>query len=266
MESHLSLYSPHALENREEVDFRFNALHLRIVRDDQDLLLFEWRESAHGKNPGKHHESEEEEEEPGYRRYAFEKAVKRIQILPRTPARPLVVRPRQPLFLVPGSRVVFYVRFPLDLEIKAMVGSDEHILERIQSDILSDTWFGDPMSGIFGYALKSRARRSPPGDEDRVPGIAVCRIGIHNDSAETFKCEKFCLRLEHCRLWHRKNEVWTSPLHIRYRGPDYLSSIDYRDIPPDNLPGAELISEAVEVPTRNLVSRTFSFTGLIGTP
>lgn len=252
----------HSFENGKDLDFQLNTLRLRIFRNGNDLLVMDQRPIKNGVGSAVWKDDGIDFEK--YRRYAFEKAVDAVEIQPMNPERPLLVRPRQPLMLVPQSRVNFYVRFPLDLNLVARVGDMEQPLERVRVEVLSDTWFGDPVSGVLCFALKSRARRVLPEDENWEEGLGLCQLSIINESKDSLKCEKFCLHLKHCRLWLSGGHIWTSAVNICHQRMEASSVIHYGNEPPEGAVGAELVSEAVEVPTRGFVGRTFAFTGLAG--
>jgi len=231
------------------------TLTLRFARRGEDLLVREVREK-NGDTSG------DTFDDTSSRRYSFNDAIESVELAPRTPMRPLVVRPRQTLMLGPGSRVSFYVSFPVDVVLITHAVGRSTQIERIPSEELSDTWFGDSLEGVLCYSLKSRARRDRDEVQTRAITRAICTLDIRNESLEPLKCEKFCLRLEHCRLWIDASGLWTSPVEIRYRGTANLSAIDYGDSPPDQTGASQLLAEAEIPPQRGLLRRTFGYTGL----
>lgn len=250
-----SVWNTHPFGNQNRLSIPLGALTLRFARRGEDLLVREVR----GKNG---EASSDAFDEISSRRYSFNEPVESVELAPRTPARPLVVRPRQTLMLGPGSRVSFYVSFPVDVVLITRAAGRTTQIERIPSEELSDTWFGDSLEGVFCYSLKSRARRDRDEVQARATTRAICTLDIRNESLEPLKCEKFCLRLEHCRLWIDDSGLWTSPVQIRYRGTANLSAIDYGDGPPDQTGASQLIAEAEVPPQRGLLRRTFGYTGL----
>lgn len=250
----------HPIPESGNLDFRLNTLRLRVFRNGNDLLVMDQRPPKGSVGPTVWEDGVIDFEK--YRRYAFEKPVEAVEIRAKNPQRPLLVRPRQPLMLVPQSKVNFFVRFPLDLEIVARTGEHEQALERLPVEVLSDTWFGDTVSGVLCYALKSRARRALPDDEVWEDGLGLCQLSIVNEAGEALKCEKFCLHLKHCRLWMSEGHIWSSAITIRHQPKEQANAINYSNEPPDQARDAELVAEAVEVPSRGFVGRTFS--GLLG--
>lgn len=241
------------LEFASEKELRpeFGPLRIRLIRRGHDLLLVEIRDNREIVQLGTDPESD-------FRRYAFAREIERIHLQPRMPDRPVVVQPAHPLRLAPKAEVDFYVSIPVNIQLFTDQRQKTEPLERIPSEVLSDTWFGNQTGGILCYAIKSRARREPPAPGTTPRNHATCKIRIHNKSSEQLHCTKFCLRLNHCHLWQSGGDLWTAPIHITHNGDDHLSTIDYSEKAPSDLPNAERIADAEDPPTNGLIRRTFT--------
>jgi len=252
MSSEKSHWGLHKFSEQSEIRLEWERLSIRIIKRGSDLLLVENRgDTTTSIQLGSDPESD-------FRRYAFQNPVKEVRVQPRTPNRPLVLQPLHPLRLAPQARVDFYVSVPVDIQLTTGEKEYSESLDRIRGEILSDTWFGDPLSGLLCYAIKSRARRECPVIDTEKTVRALCKIQIHNDSNEQLLCRQFCLRLDHCHLWQDHSTIWTSPVKIRFKGGDHLSAIDYSEDPPEEAPDAQKIAEAEETPLSGLIRRTFA--------
>lgn len=241
--------------DQKELRLEWEGFSIRLIRRDSDLLLVEKRgDEATG-------ELQEADPDKDFQRYAFEKPVTSIRVQPATPARPLVIQPLHPLKLAPKATVDFYVSIPVDVQLSTMIAKEAVPLECLRSEILSDTWFGDQVSGVLCYAIKSRARRECPSIDSEKTPRALCKIEIQNTSSEHLPCEKFCIRLERCHLWRAAGTIWTSPIKIRYRGTDHLSTIDYSDSAPEEAKNPIRITTAKEEPLSGVIRRTFAGLG-----
>ncbi|MDX1577324.1 MAG: hypothetical protein R3266_02525, partial [Gemmatimonadota bacterium] len=89
--------------------------------------------------------SREPRPENGWERWAGSGA-SRVRLLPTLPDRPLVVAPEVPFHLAPGSRVRIYVRIPVWVTVRFEATPDA-ILFETPTAVLSDTWWGDFVSG-----------------------------------------------------------------------------------------------------------------------
>lgn len=239
---------------QKELRLSWDRLRIRLIKRGCDLLLVEIRDNREIVELG-------EDPESDFRRYAFEKTVENLLVQPCLPDRPVLVQPLHPLRLAPKAEVDFYLSIPVDIELSTKNRGESQPIERVRSEILSDTWFGDQINGQLCYATKSRARRECPPAEAACGTRAICKIRIHNKSAEQLHCTRFCLRLDHCHLWQSGQALWTSPVSIRYNGSEQLSSVDYSEQPPTELPNAIQIAEAKEPPITGLIRRTFATLG-----
>lgn len=241
--------------DQKEIRLEWEGLRVRLIQRGSDLLLVENRgENTTGVQLGTVPEAD-------FRRYAFEKPVDAVYVEPRTPGRPLVVQPLHPLRLAPKAQVDFYVSVPVDIQLSTGEKQTSQPLERLRTEILSDTWFGDQVGGVLCYAIKSRARRECPSLDSGKTARVLCKVQIHNQSLEQLHCTKFCLRLDHCHLWQSGSTLWTSPIHIRFHGSDQLSAIDYSEEAPSEASDARRIAKAVEAPLSGLIRRTFAGIG-----
>lgn len=241
-------------EELKELRLVWERLRIRLIQRGCDLLLVEIRDDREIVELGADPESD-------FRRYAFQQSINNLLVEPRLPDRPVVVQPLHPLRLAPKAEVDFYVSLPVDIDLSTEIRGDAQPIERIRSELLSDTWFGDQINGVLCYAVKSRARRESPPSEAGTGNRAICQIRIHNKSAEQLHCSRFCLRLNHCHLWQSGQTLWTSPVTIRYNGSEQLSSVDYSDKAPAELQDAIKVVDAEDPPITGLIRRTFATLG-----
>lgn len=239
----------------KEIRLEWDRLLIRILKRGSDLLLVENRGDTStciqlGADP-----------ESDFKRYAFQSPINAVHVQPLTPDRPLVIQPLHPLRLAPQAKVDFYVSIPLDIQLSTGEKKHGEKLERIRSEILSDTWFGDQIAGVLSYALKSRARRECPTIDSQHTARAICKIQIHNKSAEQLNCTKFCIHLDRCNLWQSGDALWTSLINIRFNGNDQLSTVDYSEKAPTEAVDATKIASAIEDPLKGLIRRTFASLG-----
>ena len=257
MSSDSSQWGFQKFSDSNEIRLHWDGLTIRVLKRGSDLLLMENRGDPHaslqlGADP-----------ESDFRRYAFEKPIDAVRIQPITPDRPIVVQPLHPLRLAPNAKVDFYVSIPIDIQLSTGATERSEKLERIRGGIHSDTWFGDQVAGLLGYAIKSRARRECIDIDSEKTARAICKIQIHNKSAEQLHCAKLCIQLDHCSLWQSGNTLWASLINIRFHGADHLSAVDYSEKPPPEAIGATQIAPPIEEPLQGLIRRTFASLGTL---
>jgi hypothetical protein len=239
------------------------TLKLNLFRRENDLLVVEKREKPDSQETIKTAVNDDINAtlwQSGFRRYAFNNPLEKVFVRPLPPARPVVVRPREPLHLAPSAKIDFYVSFPLDYQLNAQreVHGPIH-LERGPSTILSDTWFGDSTQGHIAFSIRTRAQRDHSSYTKADWGRGVVRMTIHNEADTVLRCDKFSLRLAHCALYEGANDghIWATSIQVTYRGADALSSLNYETKPPPYLEQPLLLSAAEEPLPSGLLRRTF---------
>jgi hypothetical protein len=114
------------------------------------------------------------------RRFVSEATEGGFSLEPRLADRSVVVRPDEPLFLVPGAKVEFFVSSGLWMVLRLADGT-----ELFERPIVrpSDTWFGpSPLEGELCYASRTSARLELAEIPQR-HHRAVTRILVENRSA-----------------------------------------------------------------------------------
>ena len=165
-----------------------------------------------------------------------------FQVLPIMPDRPVVVHPELPVKIPTGHKALFFVSIPVWL--RALAGEKKPIeLCEVPVLILSNTWFGDTMSGQLCYSLRSRARRQIK-DSETNPSRAICPVKIRNNSPRQLDIERLCIHVVHLKTYSGDKNLWTNEVTITFRGDDQVAKIDYSRERPAFEPIGEILSEA----------------------
>lgn len=165
-----------------------------------------------------------------------------VQVLPIMPDRPVVVHPELPVKIPTGHEALFFVSIPV--WVRVLAGEKKPIeLCEVPVLILSNTWFGDPMSGELCYSLRSRARRQIK-DSETNPSRAICPVKIRNTSPKQLDIERLCVHVEHLKTYSGDKNLWTNGVTITFRGEDQVSKIDYSRERPAFEPISGMLSEA----------------------
>lgn len=165
-----------------------------------------------------------------------------VQVLPIMPDRPVVVHPELPVKIPTNHQALFFVSIPV--WVRVLIGEKKPIeLCEVPVLILSNTWFGDTMSGELCYSLRSRARRQIK-DSQTNPSRAICPVKIRNTSPRQLDIERLCVHVEHLKTYSGDKNLWTNEVAITFRGDDQVGKIDYSRERPAFEPIGELLSEA----------------------
>ncbi|HIJ53174.1 MAG TPA: DUF432 domain-containing protein [Planctomycetes bacterium] len=165
-----------------------------------------------------------------------------VQVLPIMPDRPVVVHPELPVKIPTGHKALFFVSIPIWLRVLAGEKKPIELCE-VPVLILSNTWFGDTMSGELCYSLRSRARRQITDSEPN-PSRTICPVKIRNTSPKQLNVERLCVHVEHLKTYSGGKNLWTNGITITFRGEEQVSKIEYSSNPPAFEPVGEILSEA----------------------
>ena len=177
-----------------------------------------------------------------------------VRVVPTLPDRPLVVAPEVPFHLTPGTRVRVYARIPVWVRV-SFEHSPETPLFEIPTVVLSDTWWGDFVSGELAYWLPITARRGVSGDLFR-PHLAMCPLELQNVSDRTLPVERLAVRVVHLSLFRDGDRLWANETHVRYEDEPDGSRIDPGEGPPAEAPNASLLTGPREPVARGLRALT----------
>jgi len=178
-----------------------------------------------------------------------------MDMQPRFPDRPVLVRPEFPYTLLPGERVQFYVMVPVWVCIGRK--GEPPVLEQPVLN-LSKTWFGSPTSGEFCYSIRTSAHRE---GETLEAGSwqAICPVRIRNQSKETVSFERLCLRVKYLSLYqHATRGLWANESSVIFRGGDHWSRVAYARNPPAELGEVTRLSTGAVDPQGTFLQRAIT--------
>jgi hypothetical protein len=198
-----------------------------------------------------------DDETLAWRRWVISQKANRLRLAPAMPDRSVVVRPEQPVTLPPKVKAEFFVRVPLWLRLLvSRDGDQESVLCEEPALTLSNTWFGDTMSGELCYSMKTTARRHVEPDS-LAPYRAICPVTVTNDSNEDLLIERICVRVAHLRIYEADGILWTGRVSAGFHGADHASKLTYHRSAPSHAPGARQITEERQPANQSVFRRTF---------
>ncbi len=157
-------------------------------------------------------------------RFVFAGDSNRLVLQPMLADRPVVIRPRQPVFLLSGQTVTLYLSTPIWL--KVLVGDPAVLLKELPVLRQSDTWFGpNTREGELCYAGRTHARHHVNELPDR-PHRALTPLTIHNKAAAPLPLEKISLPVPMLALYgDSKGKLWTQSLTLTREDKSDLASV-----------------------------------------
>jgi hypothetical protein len=178
-----------------------------------------------------------------------------VQPAPVLPDRPVVVRPDRSLTLLPGENALFFVQIPVWFRLSCAGSRRTRIFEEPIST-LSQTWFGDPITGELCYGLATRLHQGLDSIEPSA-FLAVCPLSITNDSETDLAFEKICLHVENLSVFRGVRRLWANRLNVIFKGPDQATQIEIVHAAPDFEDGLTLAIGARQPASGWNIRKTF---------
>lgn len=131
-----------------------------------------------------------------------------VTLHPLLADRPVVIRPRQPVYLLAGQSITLYLSTPIWLKIE--VSAPPVLLKEFPVMRMSDTWFGaSTREGELCYAGRTQARHNLAELPQR-PHRAITPMTIRNESGKPVPLEKISLPVPMLSLYGADDgSLWT---------------------------------------------------------
>jgi hypothetical protein len=192
-----------------------------------------------------------------YARYVLHSPRGQLAFRPALADRPVVVRPRQPVFILPGQQITLYISTPVWIRVEA--GDPPRLLQEVPVMRLSDTWFGpSTREGELCYAARTHARHALDELPLR-PHRAVTPVRIHNRADSHLPIEKLSLPVPLLSLFGGADgSLWTEGVNLTRTAESELASMKIDPGPPRDAAGAHLLGGPRRHPERGGLVRAFS--------
>ncbi|TVS11082.1 MAG: hypothetical protein EA419_09195 [Wenzhouxiangella sp.] len=190
-------------------------------------------------------------------RYVIGGDSSRLALTPMLADRNVVIRPRQPVFLLSGQKVTLFLSTPIWLKLE--VGDPPSLLREMPVTQLSDTWFGpSTREGEICYAGRTHARHHI--DElPRRPHRAITPLHIHNKASTPLPLEKFSLPVPMLALYGSENgSLWTQRVTLTREDQSDLAAVRIDPQPPEYAEKLSLLARPRQDSGRSGLVRAFS--------
>ncbi len=181
----------------------------------------------------------------------------RLTLVPCLLDRPVVIRPRQPVFLPQGEAITLYVSTPVVVAVR--VGAGDRLLREIPSLPLSDTWFGSTTrEGELCYSGRTRARHLR-AELPRRAHRAVTPFQVRNEADTPLPLDRLSLPVQMLSVYGAADGgLWTEPLSLTRGGDSDLAALDVEEDAPEFAGATERLSGPREPRTSGGLVRAFS--------
>ncbi len=177
-----------------------------------------------------------------------------LRFVPIMPDRPVVVRLRNPTRIEKDGNCVLFAFIPVWVQLN--IGETTEGLLEMPTVKLSNTWFGDTtMAGEMCYSLKIPCELTLVTDV-LGPYRVICPVRIHNTSDADLALERVCIHVEHLSIYRGRQGNWANEVAAEYRKEEQKCEIRYGSCAPEYDGIGDLLSEARDPVSRNLLLRT----------
>lgn len=252
MDTTQNIWGDRTLEEGTMEFVSIGNLHLWILFKDADLWIgYQYGTAEKGDTP----ENQDPPEDLDWSRWAMDGDLRKIQLLPVFPDKPLVVKSEYPLKISSGTKIQVFARIPI--WIRVSVTHKDYKLVELPIIKLSRTWFGTPLEGELCYHATTKARRSL-SKVDSIPYMVNCPIEISNKSHEDLNFENFCYRVERLKIFLANNQLWADETQVVYHGESLNSDIIMTGKLPEGIKKEQLLTKPRKEVHKSLATRTFS--------
>ena len=199
----------------------------------------------------------EKPESVPWNRYVFADDSDTIRFTPALPDRPVVVDSELSLRILPGNNALFYVSVPMWVRIHVGRGG-EVLLCEIPTELLSNSWLGEPTGGELCYSLRTHAHRTITDYIDS-PNRIYCPVRIVNDAQTALQFRKLCIHVENLRVYLGKRHVLSNQVDITYVGETTPSQVVFSPEKPSIDAECELITEERVPASKSILKKSYSF-------
>lgn len=243
-----------SLDDEQSTEVKVGPLLLRIERHQDELYAAVDRPPVF--NDDATDTNVAELPPPVWRRWVCGEGSVAFRVKPLLPPRPVIVRPVMPFQIVPGAKVDLFVSVPVWVNVCLRKGDSEEDIALFEEPtvVLSNSWFGLPVSGELCYALKTRARRRLD-DLRKDAYLAICPLTLKNDSKNPFMLERLCVNLKAVSMFVGDEHLWTQQGNMVCRDDDKGGKLVFETEPPCWEPSMEKVSEPRDVARKGMAQQ-----------
>jgi hypothetical protein len=189
-------------------------------------------------------------------RFIVSRSGDRLTVLPLLADRPMVIRPRQSVFLPTGEEVTLYMSSPATLRVE--VGDPPVLLCEVATVPLSDTWFGpSTREGELCYSGRTHARHTLAEVPRRAHRV-ITPVHVRNEVETPLPLDKLSLPVPLLSVYGGADgSLWTESVSLVRTSASDMATLKVDRGPPPWAGAAELISGPREAHARGGLVRAF---------
>ena len=178
-------------------------------------------------------------------------------ITPALQFKPLVFKGIK-MVIAPNQRLTFFIKIPLVLQLYFSKIQEGNLLKEIPSRRLSDTWFGEPDSGVAAFSLGSEYQLNF-SDVETLETETVCPVNIFNNWDQPLEVQRLIIKADNMTLFRKDNKIVSSVVKLEYKGQDSISAVSYGTSKQFHGDNPEILAKARSNDTKSLLKTNFHF-------
>jgi hypothetical protein len=220
-------WQPQTVPDGRTLDCRVGPLRLRVRHVGGEWrLVSEYEEEVPGPvAPVTLQPGSDELPDENIQRYIAPRGGEQLQLKPVLADRPVVIQPRQPVFLPSQTETTLYLSTPVWLQVEVGGGKLAMLCE-IPTVRLSDTWFGSSTRvGELCYSGRTQARHDPAEVPYR-SHRAITPVTIRNEAGSVLPLEKLSLPVPMLSVYGAEDgSLWTQRISLLRRSDSDMADI-----------------------------------------
>jgi hypothetical protein len=249
-------WRPHRVPSGRTLTLRLGPLTLSAHRSGGEWLLStEEIDEAEARPDATLEMSDARPQE--YVRYVCRDPQDRIAFRPMLADRPMVVRPLQAVYVLPGEETIFYISTPVWVGV--VVGEKEALLCEMPVSRPSDTWFGpSTLTGEICYAARTQARNVLAEVPLRAYRV-VTALRVENRADTPLPVEKLSLPVPLLSTWGRSDgSLWSDTVHLQRVTDSDMAAVRVEPGAPAHASDAVLLAKPRAQASKGNLIRAFS--------
>lgn len=192
-----------------------------------------------------------------FQRHMFSRDDEELRLVPVLLDRPVVIRPRQPVFLPSGEETTLYMSSPVMVRVD--VGEPPVTLCEIPTVRLSDSWFGSSTrDGELCYAGRTHARQYAE-EVPRRTYRAITPARIRNEADTPLPLDRLSLPVPALSVYGTADgHLWTEGVSLVRGSNSELAALHIDHAPPDQAGAVEQLCPPRHSQSRGTLVRAFS--------
>ena len=181
-----------------------------------------------------------------------------IQVLPAFPNRPIVVKPKTTLKVLPKKTIMLFIQIPTWIQFYSNSNTKENLIFECSSQELSSTWFGEPDNGLLAYSMSleiSVAFEKPKNTAHNI----VCPIRLSNSSESILDIQRLLLHGEFLNIYRNERNLWSNEVRIKFKGENEISDVQYVNEAPFSTKTLHPLAIPRSNKSHNVITKSFHF-------